>query len=177
MQLLHQPLHNCELWVAFGHGAKLRYIPGHRPAAILGEEASQGLLFMHAVSGCDSVSAFHGIGKKTAWAVWRSMPHINHVLSHLEKGSSIISTEDMEEIERYVVLLYQRTSPLCQVNEARKQMFATGNRKIENIPRTKDALEQHVKRAAYQAGHIWGQSLIGLPQTPSPSLLRLEKAG
>ncbi len=28
---------------------------------------------------------------------------------------------------------------------------------------------EHVKRAIYQAGHIWGQTLIGEPQFPSPA--------
>ena len=49
-------LQHCEIWVAFGHGSKLRFIPCHLIAAKL--------------SGCDTVSAFHTIGKKTAWAVW-----------------------------------------------------------------------------------------------------------
>jgi len=49
-------------------------------------------------------------------------------------------------------------------------MFAFGNRKIENIPATLHALEQHVKRDVYQARHIWGQSLSGEPQVPSPNL-------
>ena len=32
----------------------------------------------------------------------------------------------------------------------------------------KEALHQHVKRAAFQAGHIWGQSQIPKPEVPSP---------
>ena len=98
------------------------------------------------------------------------MPNLNHTFAQLSRVPSVVQTKHMEEIERYVVLLYQRSSPIQQVNDARKQMFAHGNRNIENIPPTRDALEQHVKRAAYQAGHIWGQSLIGMPETPSPSL-------
>ena len=38
-----------------------------------------------------------------------------------------------------------------------------------NIP-TLNALEQHVKRAAYQAGHIQGQTFSGKPKAPSPEL-------
>ena len=83
------------------------------------------------------------------------MPHLKPVFGHLAEPVSEISTEDLEEIERYVVLQYQCTSSLVHINDARKQMFATGNRKIENIPPTRDALEQHVKCAIYQAGHIW----------------------
>ena len=53
-------LKDCEIWVAFGHGSKLRYVPCHLISAELGNE----LLFLHATSGCDTVSAFYGIGKK-----------------------------------------------------------------------------------------------------------------
>ena len=82
----------------------------------------------------------------------------------------------MEAIERYVVLLYQRTSTLGRVNDARKQLFAFGNRKIENVPPTFCALEQHAKKVVYQGGHIWGQLLIGEPQIPSPKLWGWQKA-
>ena len=58
----------CEMRIDFG------YIPCHAIPSELGNEASWGLLLLHAVSGCDNVSAFHRIGKKTIWAVWRSMP-------------------------------------------------------------------------------------------------------
>ena len=81
----------------------------------------------------------------------------------------------MEQIERYVVLLYQQTSALSHVNEARKQLF-THNRKMENIPPTLHTLEQHVKRAVFQAGHIWGHSLVGEPNIPSLDLWGWERA-
>ena len=160
---------NCEVWVAFGHGNKLRYIPCHLIANALGTDASCGLLFFHAVSGCDTVSAFRGVGKKTAWAIWRSMPHLDQIFARLSHAPKQILPEDLKQLERFVVLLYQRTSPLSRVNDARKQMF-TQNRRIDNIPPTAYALEQHVKRAAYQAGHIWGQSLIGNPELPPPHM-------
>ena len=54
-------LQDCEIWVGFGHGAKLRFIPCYLIAAKLGNDGSWGLLLMHALSGCDAVSAFHGI--------------------------------------------------------------------------------------------------------------------
>ena len=39
---------------------------------------------------------------------------------------------------------------------------------MENIPPTLHAHEQHEKKAVDQTGHIWGQSLIGEPEVPSP---------
>ena len=44
---------NCELWMAFGHGSRVRYILCHLITAELGSVTSDGLLFMHAISGCD----------------------------------------------------------------------------------------------------------------------------
>ena len=46
-------------------------------------------------------------------------------------------------------------------------MFAQ-NRKMDNIFPSYAALEQHVKRAAYQADHIWGQCLVADPVVPPP---------
>ena len=83
------------------------------------------------------------------------IPHLTTVFSRLAHAPCQVSPDDLNAIERYVVLLYQRTSALSHVTEARKQLFAQ-NRKMENIPPTLHALEHHVKRDVYQAGHIWG---------------------
>ncbi|KAK3775668.1 hypothetical protein RRG08_049847 [Elysia crispata] len=40
----------------------------------------------------------------------------------------------------------------------------------DNIPPTLHALEQHAKWAVYQAGHLWGQSLVGNPELPSQQM-------
>ena len=101
------------------------------------------------------------------------MPYLNPICS--SRSPSQISSDDKDAVERHVVLLYQRTSGLSHVNVARKRMFAFGNRIIENIPPALHALEQHVKRAVYQAGHVWGQSLSGEPQVPSPDLWGWER--
>ena len=53
-----------ELWVAFGRGKQYRYIPVHQIAKSLGADKSKALLAFHAITGCDSVSAFYDIGKK-----------------------------------------------------------------------------------------------------------------
>ena len=97
------------------------------------------------------------------------MPQLTHIFNRLSRVPTSVTENDMNQIERYVVLLYQRTSELCHVNDARKHLF-TKSRKMENIPPTLNALEQHVKRVAYQAGQIWGQTLSGKPKVPSPEL-------
>ena len=74
----------------------------------------------------------------------------------------------MALIERFVVLLYSRTSSQTTVNKARQELSSKGNR-TENIPPTQAALLQHTRRAVYQAGHIWGNAPVPKPTLPSPS--------
>lgn len=125
----------------------------HTIATQLGHERAWGLLFLHAVSGCDIVSAIAGIGKTTVWGIWNSMSSVGQLFKCLSQAPKEVTDDYLEEIERFFVLLYSRTSPLKKVNDARKQLFAHGNRQVENIPLTKEVLPQHVKRAAFQAGH------------------------
>ena len=49
----------------------------------------------------------------------------------------------MPETERFVTLMYDRTSTCTTVNEARKDLFTMKERIIENIPPTYGALLEH----------------------------------
>ena len=106
------------------------------------------------------MSTFCGIGKKTAWEVWRASYIFKSLFSRFFQSPSQISENDVKSLDRFMVLLCKRTSTLQNVNEARKRLFAFGNRQLENIPPTSSALLQHVKRAVFQAFHVWGQSLV-----------------
>jgi hypothetical protein len=52
------------------------------------------------------------------------------------------------------------------VNQARLNIFAKKQRPYNRIPPTQDALHQHVKRAVYQAGHVWAQSMTAIQILP-----------
>ncbi|KAJ8395935.1 hypothetical protein AAFF_G00026430 [Aldrovandia affinis] len=74
----------------------------------------------------------------------------------------------MRIIERFVILLYDRTSKCTDIDKARRKLFARKNN-VQLIPPTKAALEEHVKRAVYQGGHVWGQILLPAPELPPPT--------
>ena len=46
--------------------------------------------------------------------------------------------------------------------------FSKKSREMENIPPSQAALLEHSKRAVFQAGHIWGQTLVSEPEVPTP---------
>ncbi|KAJ8039206.1 hypothetical protein HOLleu_16848 [Holothuria leucospilota] len=75
----------------------------------------------------------------------------------------------MQPLERFVVLLYDRTSTEEGVNQARKQLFSKRGRVIDGLCPEQAALIQHNNRAAYQAGHCWAQMMTPAPEIQSPS--------
>ena len=70
------------------------------------------LSFFHAFTGCDTVSAFRG--KKT----WKSFQEVNDFLSELLCMPSEVTEGPMLLLERFVVLMYDRTSESMVVNDA-----------------------------------------------------------
>ena len=79
-------------------------------------------------------------------------------------------TNHSASIERFVVLLYKRTSTTSMVKKCRKDFFARKGWPLEGIPPTSDALMQHLKRALQQASYCWAQSLVTNQDLPDPCL-------
>ena len=157
-----------DLWVAFGTWNNFQYIAAHEIATKLGPEVSKTLPVFHAFTGCDTESCFGGRGKKTALEAWKSYPDVTVTFLALAHKPLEVSSRCVEHLERFVVLMYDRTSSKTSVNDARKQLFAQKGRALDAIPPTRAALVEHAKRAAYQAGHCWGQALVPSPVLPSP---------
>jgi hypothetical protein len=167
-----QELNISQLWIAFGTGNFFRYLAAHEMALALGPERSLALPFFHAFTGCDTVSSFNGRGKKTCWDTWKASDETPDDMTpaFIALTNTPNSVDDwINALERFVVILYDRTSGLDNVNEARKILFTQRGREICNIPPTKAALQQHVKRAVYQAAYCWGQMLVRAPELPSPN--------
>ena len=132
----------------------------------------------HGLTGCDTESSFAGHGKKTAWANWTVLPEITDALLKLSASPSNIPEDVTHTIECFVILLYDRTSSCADIDKIRKKLFAKKNN-VHLIPPTKVALEEHVKRAAYQGGHVWAKhcyqhgSCLNQPAGAGPSMRRV----
>ena len=127
-----------------------------------------GIPLFHALTGCDTVSFFCGRCKKTAWNVWDVYPELPPVLKTLKSLLESVNEECTSLVERFVVLLYDRTSNHAQVNQAILELFAQKSRAPWRYSPAREALLQHVKRPVLQAGDIWGQALLKQPVLPSP---------
>ena len=75
----------------------------------------------------------------------------------------------MPILHRFVVIMYDRTSSVERIDEAKLQLCARKDRQIEAIPPIKAALLQYMKRAIYQGSLAWGNALEPNPVLPSPA--------
>ena len=148
-----------ELWVAFRTCKNFRYIPVHEIVASIGPYQSQALPFFHAYTECDSVSSFATRGKKSAWDTWRAFEEVTTTFLAFSTGPGQVSNEDVAVLERFTILLHDRTSDLMSIDETRKYLFTKKGRAMNAIPPTRAALVQHIRRAVYQGGHCWGKAL------------------
>ena len=159
-----------QLWLSFGVGKHQRMLSIHSLFNALGESKCKCLPFFHAFTGCDQVSFFAGRGKKVAWTIWNQHEEVTSSFLALSNCPSSSECDvALPSIERFVSLLYDRTSTETSVNKCRKVLFASKGRSLEGIPPTSDALLQHTKRAIYQAGYCWSQSLVAQQNLPNPN--------
>ncbi len=99
-------------------------MPAHEIAHALGPEKCIALPFMHAFSGCDTVSCFAGRGKKTVWNTWNIFDEVTTAFCALATNPDPDSIcEQLQLLERFVVVVYDRTSTDVKVNEARRHLF------------------------------------------------------
>ena len=116
-----------------------------------------------------TLSSFAGNGKKRAFDTWQAFPEVTDAFTMLSSEPDSVAAS-MPLLERFVVLLYDRSSSKTAVNAARKQLFTKKGCSMEYLPPTEAALSQHVKRAAYQSGYVWYRSLQPQQELPSPEL-------
>ena len=80
-----------------------------------------------------------------------------------------VNDNEVDILEKFVVIMYDKSSTATCANIARLDMFARKQRPSQAIPPTRSASLQHVKRAAYHAGCIWSQSTLCQPEAQSPA--------
>ena len=113
--------------------------------------------FMHSL-GQIQLPNLQGKDKKSAWKTWQILPNTTETFINL---SSLVepAEEDNEIIERFVCVMYDRSTKYANVNKCRQYLFTRMSRSIENCPPTSNILEQHIKRSQLQTS-IWVNALM-----------------
>ena len=144
-----------------------RYIAIHEITRALGHDICCLLPEFYAITGCDSVSSFHGIGKKSPFSVLRNFSH--ELLELNEFGADAILSLDHDSViaaTRFVCMLYSKQDSV-DINYIRHKLFTQKNLPGDKLPPTLGALSLHLQRANYQS-HIWRPACIPILDLPSP---------
>ena len=97
-----------------------------------------------------------GGGKKTARQVWSSYPEVTTAFKTLCTTVDQIPDETFCLLQRFVILMYDRTCSETDVNIAHRVLFAQKGKPMNAMLPTKGFFDAtHQKRATYQAGYIW----------------------
>lgn len=160
--------HPSSLYFATGVKTKRRVLSMdtmHQSLKDIHQLLPAALLGFHALTGCDSTSAFYGKGKRSSFNVVKQDEVSLQTLGKI--GEEFSSAESLlADVEPLVCKLYGSPSS-TRVNDARFTMFCSKAGNEQAIPPTKQALLQHVKRANYQAA-IWKRADKAMMEAPAP---------
>ena len=129
-------------------------------------------LFLPSVSGCDFTSSLFHVGKVKFWDAWLKNSVVSETfLLYSNRPTLPLVEENLKLIESFVVSLYvPELDILSSVDRGRYQIFKyRGNSEIRSLPPIRDALIQHIHKAAYVSGYIWGTSHITARTKESPT--------
>ena len=164
-----------ECYIKRGRGAKTRIIELSKVVSTLEKQLDRGiekqsfmkaLIGIHAITGCDSISAFSSKGK------WKGVQLLQRNDRYVQAMASIgdewvVSEEAFKATEALVCQLYGKKSD--SVDALRYQIHCARGGKVEPeaLPPCESSLRLHVTRANYQAA-IWRRAIISRPVIPSP---------
>ena len=108
-----------EVYMHAGHSGKditkERYIPIHQIFSKLGNSICHCLPSMHALSECDTTSALHRLGKRTAYSVLAKNAHALHGLAQFEDKDTFLKSS-----QTFALLLHgEKAKHISSLNELR----------------------------------------------------------
>lgn len=129
----------------------------------------QYILFAHAFAGCDTTSAFFSIGKRSILNTLKGNENIELATVFYETGKNGKDNKDdsylYDAAERMVKLLCKCKDPKEDIESVRYRLYKksiSSKKKFElsQLPPTKSALRQHVKRVYFQIQAWLGENLV-----------------
>ena len=149
---------DVETWMIAGTAKQRKCYPVHTMTERLPAPIIDNIVGFHALTGCVTTSSFTGFGKRKCWKVFEEFPYLIQKL-----GRDGLQND----VEEFICRLYRAPNPQDGVNKCRIDLFEKGNKELEKLPPTQDALSLHITRANHQA-NVWLQAnvswqTVGLP--------------
>ena len=157
-----------------------KYVTKVRPPSVPEcppREYCTALMALHAFTGCDSTSAFKGVGKIKPIKTMQKMPKYQPLLAKL--GDSWEVSEDLvKDLEEFTCAMYGkprftniddlRYTILKGKCDVEGKLDPSNNVDMGSLPPCGKSLLQHIRRVNYQVG-IWKRAYIAEPEIPNPA--------
>ena len=134
-----------------------------------GEQRCRGLLFFHAFTGCDYISSFYGIGKKKWFDTLKEDMTVDTVFYDLSNSPSEVTEYQLKIISQFTLKAYKSPTIDCMTTARLDAVTHQQSETFRSLPPSLGALREHVKRAAFVAGHLWGRANDLNPELPDYS--------
>ena len=157
----------CNLFVQIGIKGNKRILAISKIFDCIGEQLAVALPALHALTGCDSTSAFFGIGKQKAYKIVKICKRFQEALSKM--GETFEFNEALFPVIQEMIGEYYGIKRCTSINKARYQKFCTKNKipEPQQLPPTVDELLLHCQRANYVTC-IWKLGLTPNCYAPTP---------
>ena len=144
-----------ELYFKTGVKSKKRFIHMHAVSSETGHSISLALPVVHALTGCDSSSAFSGIGKRSMLNILKSDERMaDAILDSLGVYPDEVDEEAIRACIKFVSSLYMGKGTYQSTTNMRKDLFSKKQLVSDRLPPTEPELTEHIKRANHQS-YIW----------------------
>jgi len=110
-----------ELWFCTGTAKQRTYVAVHN--INIDQALSKTLPAFHAVTGCDTVSQLCGIGKTTAWKIFKQHYSLLDGLGH-----ETLSDEKVANAKEFICWLYSGYETDTKINDVRFKLFNKGSK-------------------------------------------------
>ena len=105
------------LWIKPGTGDKKKYFAIHKVGNHFGSSMLKSLTAFHVITGCDSVSSFSGIEKKTALTtLWSNLDDMMEILQSGDSPNLDLQEACVKAAIKFVYLLYANKSKDADIN-------------------------------------------------------------
>lgn len=139
---------SAKLFLHMGPWSDFRIVNVSDVSQQLGKSVSDALIGLHCFTGCDSVSAFRGKGKVKAFQMMLESSAYQELFKSIGRDWSLDGV--MPDLEKFICELYGKKDE-SSVNDLRYELFQQKYKIDSTLPPNKDSLENHAKRANYQA--------------------------
>ena len=136
-------------------------------ATNFGKENCRSLLFFHALTGCDYNPSFFGIGKCRFFdELVRNIGFYRKAFTELSLSPMAVTSDHMIIVKEFIIGSYG--DDYDTLEDARLDtLIHSLDPSLRKWPPSSGALFEHTKRAAYIAGHLWGNANVARPDLPS----------